>query len=167
MPRVPVRVGAGRLQPDVASSFPWRCVEHLEAGKRACKTCCGSCYWLAPGEGCALGSMKPMRCKTYPLVPLEDGVIIDNRCPDHQHFIEKLTARDPSALALLEVAKAMSDMRFKGAHDQSEELKWLMEYTSDGFGGPYVWSRGRLHDEASSRRITRAARSAAPKRRMP
>ncbi len=165
VPRIPVRVGAGRLAPQLAESYPWGCNEHLAAGARPCKTCCGACHFLVPGEGCALGSFKPMRCRLYPLIPQEDRVIIDQRCPEAAKFVTALERGDARARALLDVAKSLSDLVAKGGWDQSEELAWLMTYAADGFAGPALWSRGRILDaplppirDAPKRAVTRRGR---------
>ena len=151
--RHPVRVGSGRLAPALAETYPWRCAEHVAKDTEACRDCCGSCYFLDPGAGCALGSFKPIRCKTYPLIPRRDRVIIDERCPEAGHFLESLKEKDPRALALLEMAKAMSDLQYKKADDQSMEVRWLMKYVRAGFKGPVLWKRGRL---LATREPTRA-----------
>lgn len=87
--------------------------------------------------------MRPVRCKTYPLVPMRDKVIVHAKCPDAVHFQEALAAKDPRAVALLEVAVAMSDLVHEGADDNSEEVRWLMDYVDGGFKGPAVWKRKR------------------------
>lgn len=144
MPPAPVRVAPGWLQPALAESFPWRCAEHLASGKNQCaKKCCGACYFLAPGAGCQLGSMRPVRCKTYPLIPLGGKVILHNKCPDARHFHDALVAKDPRALALLDVAIAMSDLVEQGGDDQSQEIQWMMEYVEGGYSGPTIWTRKR------------------------
>lgn len=142
MPRVPVRLAPGRLQPALAESFPWRCAEHLAAGERQCaQKCCGACYFLSPGAGCQLGPMRPIRCKTYPLIPMGDKVILHAKCPDVAHFQEALAREDPRALALLDMAVAFCDLVHEGADDQSMEVKWMMEYVEGGYTGPAVWTR--------------------------
>lgn len=149
MPRLGVRVAPGWLQPGLAEEFPWRCREHLAAGEKQCLTkCCGACYFLAPTHGgCQLGSMRPVRCKTYPLVPMKDKVILHGRCPDARHFQERLAAKDPRALALLDVAIAMSDLVHAKGDDHSEEIAWMMEYVDGGYRGPTVWRRPRTRAE--------------------
>lgn len=144
MSRAPVRVAPGWLQPQLAEQFPWRCGEHLAAGEKQCVAkCCGACYFLAPGAGCQLGSMRPVRCKTYPLVPLGDKVIVHGKCPDAAHFREALARGDPRALALLDVAVAMCDLVRDDGDDNSEEIRWMLEYVEGGFTGPTVWTRRR------------------------
>lgn len=145
MTRIPVRLAPGRLDAALAEQFPWRCAEHHAAGVEQCvKRCCGACYFLSPGEGCQLGPMRPVRCKTYPLVPMRDKVIVHKSCPDAEHFRERLAAGDPRARALLDVAVAMSDLVHTGADDNSEEVRWMMEYVDEGYRGPIVWRRARL-----------------------
>jgi hypothetical protein len=142
MARVPVRVASAWLQPALAEEYPWRCAEHLAAGEKQCiERCCGACYFLAPGAGCQLGSMRPVRCKTYPLVPMRDKVILHGSCPDHQHFLASVREKDPRALALLDVAIAMSNLLHDNGDDNSEEIRWMMGYVEGGFKGPVVWSR--------------------------
>lgn len=144
MPSVPVRVAPGWLQPALAEQFPWRCGEHLAAGERQCaEKCCGACYFLAPGSGCQLGPMRPVRCKTYPLVPMGDKVILHGKCPDAAHFQEALARKDPRALALLDVAIAMCDLVRENGDDNSEEIRWMMGYVEGGYKGPAVWTRRR------------------------
>ena len=145
MPRSPVRIKPGWLRPDLAERFPWRCAEHLAAGEKQCLTkCCGACYFLAPGAGgCQLGPMRPVRCKTYPLVPLGNKVIVHGKCPDAAHFQARLAEGDPRAVALLDVAVAMCDLVHQNADDNSEEVRWMMEYVEGGFTGPAVWTRRR------------------------
>lgn len=145
MARAPVRIAPGRLQPALAEAFPWRCGEHVAAGEKQCTTkCCGACYFLAPDAGgCQLGPMRPVRCKTYPLVPMGDRVILHNRCPDVGHFQEALARRDPRAVALLDVAIAMCDLVHDNGDDNSEEIKWMMEYVEGGYKGPAIWTRER------------------------
>ena len=97
----------------------------------------------AAGAGCQLGPMRPVRCKTYPLVPMGDKVIVHGKCPDAAHFQEKLAQGDPRAVALLDVAIAMCDLVHENADDNSEEVRWMMEYVEGGFTGPAVWTRRR------------------------
>lgn len=144
MAPVPVRVAPGWLQPELAEQFPWRCAEHLAAGERQCVSkCCGACYFLSPATGCQLGPMRPVRCKTYPLIPLRDKVILHGRCPDAEHFRQALAADDPRARALLDVAIAMSNLVHEKADDNSQEIQWMMEYVEGGYRGPTVWTRRR------------------------
>ncbi|MEA3202008.1 MAG: hypothetical protein QOE90_3436 [Thermoplasmata archaeon] len=141
--KTPVRVKPGWLQPELADQFPWRCAEHHAAGEEQCvKRCCGACYFLTPGSGCQLGPMRPVRCKTYPLVPMKDKVILHDRCPDAQHYLQRLNAKDPRALALLDVAVAMSDLaNDPEADDNSEEVRWMVGYVEGGFRGTTLWKR--------------------------
>lgn len=143
--KVPVRIGSDRLAPALADEYRWDCAKHHAEGHKICREdCCGACYYLAPGAGCTLGSWKPVRCKTYPLVPQRDRVIIDRRCPDAKRFVANLQAGDERAIAVLEMAKGMSDLlATKGADDHSLEVQWMMEYVADGYNGPVLWSRGK------------------------
>jgi hypothetical protein len=137
-----VRLAPGRLQPALAEQYQFRCLDHLAAGERQCaERCCGACYFLDPAAGCQLGGLRPVRCKTYPLVPMRDKVILHGKCPDHLRFIESVRAKDPAALALLDVAVAMSDLLHEGADDNSEEIRWMLDYVDGGFKGPTIWSR--------------------------
>ncbi|GEM_PF-6041854 len=144
MTRVPVRVAPGWLQPALAEQYEWRCAEHLAAGERQChERCCGACYFLTPEKGCQLGPMRPVRCKTYPLIPMRDRVILHDRCPDAKRFLVSVREKDPAALALLDVAIAMSNLVHDNGDDNSEEIRWMMGYVEGGFRGPTVWSRRR------------------------
>lgn len=140
--RVPVHVGSARLDPASADAYAWNCAEHHADGHKICRDeCCGACYYLAPGKGCTLGSWKPVRCKTYPLIPQKDRVIIDRRCPDAARFVRNLEAGDRNAAAVLEMAKAMSDLVHAKGDDHSLEVQWMMDYVADGYNGPVLWSR--------------------------
>jgi hypothetical protein len=72
---------------------------------------------------------------------MRDKVILHGRCPDHEHFLASVREKDPRALALLDVAIAMSDLLHDNGDDNSEEIRWMMDYVDGGFKGPTVWSR--------------------------
>lgn len=139
-----MRIAEGRLDPALAETYVWNCGEHVAAKTGIClEECCGACYFLAPGTGCQLKSMRPLRCKTYPLIPQKDRVIVHSRCPESKAFIAALERRDPKALAFLDVAVALGDMVQEKGDDNSLEIAWLMRYTRDGYGGRVVWKRGK------------------------
>jgi len=142
-PMQPVRVKPGWLKPALAEQYDWGCARHHAAGEEQCvKRCCGACYFLTPGEGCQLGSMRPVRCKTYPLVPMKDKVVLHERCPAGEDFLRALRERDPKAEACLDLAIAFADLaKDESADDNSEEIRWMVGYVEGGFKGTTLWRR--------------------------